>query len=362
MKRSEYLARWAGAGLGVVGGFLLGYFMVRGLGTNAHPGWAIIGLTTLEGLIFAYLGTPYVLGGWRGINFRLTSTPLPDLLSGLLGMVVGLVIALLIGFFVRDLPYGYPLSLVLALLLGAQGASVGLTRRTELSALFFGGGKAELDTHRLPGVLLDTSVIIDGRILDIAKTGFVDMPLVILSSVLRELQQVADSADVTRRRRGRRGLEVLTDMQKEPAINLQVTEDETPPDGEIDAHLVRTAKRKSWAIMTNDFNLNRIARLEGVAVLNLNELAQAMRPVAIPGEEIVVTVAREGKEPGQGVGSLDDGTMVVIQNGRRLLNQTITAVVTSVIQTSAGRMIFAEPLNADSRRSPSRVKPREESA
>ncbi len=362
MKRSEYLARFAGAGLGVVGGFLLGYFMVRGLGTNAHPGWAIIGLTTLEGLIFAYLGTPYVLGGWRGINFRLTSTPLPDLLSGLLGMVVGLVIALLIGFFVRDLPYGYPLSLVLALLLGAQGASVGLTRRTELSALFFGGGKAELDAHRLPGVLLDTSVIIDGRILDIAKTGFVDMPLVILSSVLRELQQVADSADVTRRRRGRRGLEVLTDMQKEPAINLQVTEDETPPDGEIDAHLVRTAKRKNWAIMTNDFNLNRIARLEGVAVLNLNELAQAMRPVAIPGEEIVVTVAREGKEPGQGVGSLDDGTMVVIQNGRRLLNQTITAVVTSVIQTSAGRMIFAEPLSADSRRSPSRVKPREESA
>ena len=362
MKRSERLARWAGAGLGVVGGFLLGYFMVRGLGTNAHPGWAIIGLTTLEGLIFAYLGTPYLLGGWRGINFRLTSTPLPDLLSGLLGMVIGLVIALLIGFFVRDLPYGYPLSLVLALLLGAQGASVGLTRRAELSALFFGGEKSGLDTHRLPAVLLDTSVIIDGRILDIAKTGFVDMPLVILSSVLRELQQVADSADVTRRRRGRRGLEVLTDMQKDPAINLQVTEDETPPDGEIDAHLVRTAKRKSWAIMTNDFNLNRIARLEGVAVLNLNELAQAMRPVAIPGEEILVTVAREGKEPGQGVGSLDDGTMVVVQNGRRLLNQTITAVVTSVIQTSAGRMIFAEPLSADSRRSPSRVKPREESA
>ena len=353
MKRSEYLARLAGAGLGVVGGFLLGYFMVRGLGTNAHPGWAIIGLTTLEGLIFAYLGTPYVLGGWRGINFRLTSTPLPDLLSGLLGMVIGLVIALLIGFFVRDLPYGYPLSLVLALLLGAQGASVGLTRRAELSALFFGGGKAELDEHRLPAVLLDTSVIIDGRIQDIAKTGFVDMPLVILSSVLRELQMVADSADVTRRRRGRRGLEVLTDMQKEPAINLQVTEDDTPPNGDIDAHLVRTAKRKGWAIMTNDFNLNRIARLEGVAVLNLNELAQAMRPVAIPGEEIVVTVAREGKEPGQGVGSLDDGTMVVIQNGRRLLNQTITAVVTSVIQTSAGRMIFAEPAGGSNGRRPS---------
>jgi uncharacterized protein YacL len=360
VKRSEYLARWSGAGLGLVGGFVLGYFMVRGV-PNAHPGWVIIGLTTLEGLIFAYLGTPYVLGGWRRVNFRLTSTPLPDLLSGLLGMIVGLVVAVLIGVFVRDLPYGYALSSVLALLLAAQGASVGLTRRAELTALFFGGSNRDGDTHRLPAVLLDTSVIIDGRILDIAKTGFVDMPLVILSSVLRELQMVADSADVTRRRRGRRGLDVLTEMQKEPATNLQVTEDETAPNGEIDTHLVRTAKRKGWAIMTNDFNLNRIARLEGVAVLNLNELAQAMRPVAIPGEEIVVTVAREGKEPGQGVGSLDDGTMVVIQNGRRLLNQSITAVVTSVIQTSAGRMIFAEPAGVDSRR-PNRVKPREESA
>ena len=348
MTRSEYLARFFGTGLGVVGGFLLGYFMVRA-NSNAHPGWAIIGLTTLEGLIFAYLGTPYVLGGWRRINFRLTSTPLPDLLSGLLGMTVGLVIAVLIGVFVRDLPYGYGLSFVLALLLAAQGASVGLTRRAELAALFFGGGSHEEDSHRLPAVLLDTSVIIDGRILDIAKTGFLDMPLVILSSVLRELQMVADSADATRRRRGRRGLDVLTEMQKEPTINLLVTEDDTAPSGEIDAHLVRTAKRKGWGIMTNDFNLNRIARLEGVAVLNLNELAQAMRPVAIPGEEIVVTVAREGKEPGQGVGSLDDGTMVVVQNGRRLLNQTITAVVTSVIQTSAGRMIFAEPA-ADGRR------------
>ncbi|HEV2415828.1 MAG TPA: PIN domain nuclease [Candidatus Dormibacteraeota bacterium] len=363
MKRSEYLARWAGAGLGVIGGFTLGYFMVRGLGSSAHPGWAIIGLTTLEGLIFAYLGTPYLLGGWRNFNFRLASTPLPDLLSGLLGTIVGLVIAVLIGFFVRDLPYGYALSAVLALLLAAQGASVGLTRREELTSLFFGGGPQEGTEHRVQAVLLDTSVIIDGRILDIAKTGFLDMPLIILSSVLRELQMVADSADVTRRRRGRRGLDVLTDMQKEPSINLQVTEDDAPPNTDIDQHLVRTAKRRGWAIMTNDFNLNRIARLEGVTVLNLNELAQAMRPVAIPGEEIMVTVAREGKEPGQGVGSLDDGTMVVIQNGRRLLNQTITAVVTSVIQTSAGRMIFADPIGVESRRSPNRAKPpREESA
>ena len=354
MKRSERLARWLGAALGLIGGFLLGYFLVRG-GTHSYPGYVIIGLTTAEGLIFAYLGTPYVLGGWRTFNFRLTSTPLPDLLSGVLGMVVGLVIAALIGVFVRDLPNGVLVSAILALLLAAQGASVGLTRRTELAALFFGGA-AEHKSHRLTGVLLDTSVIIDGRILDIAKTGFVDMPLIILSSVLRELQQVADSADATRRRRGRRGLEVLTEMQKDSTIPLEVVDDDVTPSVEIDAHLVRTAKRKSWGIMTNDFNLNRIARLEGVTVLNLNELAHAMRPVAIPGEEIVVMVAREGKEPGQGVGSLDDGTMVVIQNGRRLLNQTITAVVTSVIQTSAGRMIFAEPAVIDGRRTTTRPK------
>ena len=354
MKRSEKLARWLGAALGLVGGFLLGYFLVRG-GTHSYPGYVIIGLTSLEGLIFAYLGTPYVFGGWRTFNFRLTSTPLPDLLSGLLGVVVGLVIASLIGVFVRDLPNGVLLSAILALLLAAQGASIGLTRRAELAALFFGGA-SESKNHRLSGVLLDTSVIIDGRILDIAKTGFVDMPLIILSSVLRELQQVADSADATRRRRGRRGLEVLTEMQKDSTIPLEVVDDDVTPSVEIDAHLVRTAKRKSWGIMTNDFNLNRIARLEGVTVLNLNELAHAMRPVAIPGEEIVVTVAREGKEPGQGVGSLDDGTMVVIQNGRRLLNQTITAVVTSVIQTSAGRMIFAEPAALDGRRTSPRPK------
>ncbi len=351
MKRSETLARRVALGIGAVGGFVLGVAL-QGNG-SVHPGAVLITLTTLEGLIFAYLGTPYVLGGWRGFNLRLTSTPLPDLLSGLLGFVVGLVIAVLIGVFVNGLvapPTGYIVSAILALLLALQGASVGLTRRAELAALFFGSAPEE-KSHRLSGVLLDTSVIIDGRILDIAKTGFVDMSLVILSSVLRELQQVADSADATRRRRGRRGLDVLTEMQKDPTIQLEVVDDDVTPNVEIDAHLVRTAKRKGWGIMTNDFNLNRIARLEGVTVLNLNELAQAMRPVAIPGEEIVVTVAREGKEPGQGVGSLDDGTMVVIQNGRRLLNQTITAIVTSVIQTSAGRMIFAEPAGQDGRRS-----------
>ncbi len=215
MKRSDTLARRIGVGIGVVGGFFLGYALVR-LSGISHQGWVLISLTTMEGLIFGYLGTPYVLGGWRGFNQRLVSTPLPDLLSGLLGMIVGLVIAVLIGVFVRDLPYGIPLSFVLALLLALLGASVGITRREELTALFFGGAAQGDKDRRVTAVLLDTSVIIDGRIFDIAKTGFVDMPLTVLSSVLRELQLVADSADATRRRRGRRGLDVLTEMQKDP--------------------------------------------------------------------------------------------------------------------------------------------------
>jgi len=341
--RSDRLARWIGAGIGVIGGFTLGYFMDRQFGLHGGGARVTITLTTVEGFLFAYLGTPYVMGGWRNVNLSLANTPLPDLLSGLLGMIVGLVIAVLVAVFVRDFPFGVPLSAVLAVLLAAQGASLGLTRRAELAALFL-GGERPAKSSRIQAVLLDTSVIIDGRVLDIAQTGFLDMPLVVLSSVLKELQAVADSADPNRRRRGRRGLEVLTEMQKEPLAHMEVLDDDAPAATEIDQHLVRMAKLKGYAIMTNDFNLNRIAKLAEVRVLNLNELAHAMRPIAIPGEEIVVSITRAGKEPGQGVGNLDDGTMVVVENGRRLLNQTVTASVTQIIQTAAGRMIFASPV------------------
>jgi uncharacterized protein YacL len=347
--RSDRTARMVGLGVGVIGGFTLGYFMDRSFDVHAAAARVTITLTTLEGGLFAYLGTPYLLGGWRNVNLSLARTPLPDLLSGLAGMIVGLVIAVLIGVFVRDLPLGVPLSAVLAVLLAAQGATLGLTRRAELGALFFGTERAE-KSNRIEAVLLDTSVIIDGRVLDIAKSGFLDMPLVALSSVLKELQSVADSADPNRRRRGRRGLDVLTDMQKEPTVNFQVLDDDAPAGVEIDQHLVRMAQKRDYGIMTNDFNLNRIARLAQIKVLNLNELAHAMRPIAIPGEEIVVSITRAGKEPNQGVGNLDDGTMVVVENGRRLLNQTVTATVTQIIQTAAGRMIFAIPLGQEGRR------------
>jgi len=185
------------------------------------------------------------------------------------------------------------------------------------------------------------------------------MPLIVPRFVLKELQKVADSSDAIRRNRGRRGLEVLTELQKEPEIAIEFSDDDPPGESEVDSKLVRLALKSNLAILTNDFNLNRIARLEGATVLNLNELTNALKPVAIPGQELVVAVVKEGKEQGQGVGYLDDGTMVVIENGRRFLNETVTATVTSV-QTAAGRMIFASPANGSGQAPPAR-RPRRES-
>lgn len=340
------LARWTlwlATILGAAGGFLLGYAMVVSAGVEAPGKTVIIVLTTIDGLIFAYLGAPYLLGGWRNVNLRLATTPLPDLITALAGMIVGLVVAVLIGYFVRELPYGVALSAVLAALLAFLGASVGLNRRGELMALV-GGPKETAAGGRIKAVLLDTSVIIDGRLLDMVRTGFMDYPLMVTRSVLKELQLVADSADATRRSRGRRGLEVLTTLQEEPLARMDFIDDEMTGPLDIDGQLVALARKAGWAVMTNDFNLNRVARLEGVPVLNLNDLAKALKPVAIPGEELTVTVVKAGTEAGQGVGYLDDGTMVVIENGRRLINRTVAITVTSVLQTAAGRMIFASPL------------------
>jgi uncharacterized protein YacL len=323
-----------------VGGFVLGYAMVRSVNEVPPASTAIIALTSIEGLIFAYLGMPYLLGGWRNVNIRVTTTPLVDLVAGVFGAIVGLVLAVLIGSFVRDFPFGVAVSAVLAALLGFFGAQVGMTRRQELMSVF-SGHKEVPDDKRVKGVLLDTSVIIDGRILDLVRTGFLDAPLIVPRSVLKELQYVADAADARRRSRGRRGLEVLQHLQEEPKAVLRFHEDDVTGELDIDARLVRLAKQTSFAVMTNDYNLNRVARLEGVNVLNLNELANALKPIAIPGEDLTVTVVKDGKEAGQGVAYLDDGTMVVIENGRRYLNDTIPVTVTSILQTAAGRMIFA---------------------
>jgi uncharacterized protein YacL len=207
-----------------------------------------------------------------------------------------------------------------------------------LSALggLFGGEKATKTSFKI----LDTSVIIDGRIADIAETGFIDGSLVIPQFVLRELQQVADSSDGMKRNRGRRGLDVLQRIQKMPQLNIQILEDDFPNVREVDMKLIELAKLYACKIVTNDFNLNKVAQLHGVDVLNINDLANALKPVVLPGETMRVFILKEGKEYNQGVAYLDDGTMVVVDNARKMISKTIDVAVTSVLQTTAGKMIF----------------------
>jgi len=208
--------------------------------------------------------------------------------------------------------------------------------------------------------VLDTSVIIDGRIADICETGFLDGTLVVPQFVLRELQQVADSSDSMKRNRGRRGLDVLQRIQKMSHVQVQIVETDFPEVKEVDLKLIELAKRLSGKIVTNDFNLNKVAQLRGVAVLNINELANALKPVVLPGEVLRVFVLKEGKEPGQGIAYLDDGTMVVVDQGKRAIGRTIEVTVTSVLQTTAGKMIFCRWPEATAA-APAEGEPRRES-
>ena len=238
------------------------------------------------------------------------------------------------------------ISLIVALVFGYWGVTLGLNRRHEMMAIVLGPARAAgaLPAHKVDfGVLLDTSVIIDGRIMDIAQTGFLRDKMLVPHFVLAELQYIADSSDALRRNRGRRGLEVLNMLQKEPLVDIEFIDEDVPEVTEVDMKLIKLATKRNAAIMTNDYNLNRVAQLEGVRILNLNNLANALKPVVIPGEEMNVQVIKEGKEQNQGVAYLDDGTMIVVENGRRYMNQTIGVIVTSVLQTAAGRMIFATP-------------------
>jgi uncharacterized protein YacL len=239
--------------------------------------------------------------------------------------------------------------------LGYLGVSVFVMRQNDLFSVFsaFRGSAAPAgsSTSEAPGhnwaetrtILLDTSVIIDGRIADIARTGFLPGSLLIPRFVLNELQYIADSPDSLRRQRGRRGMEVLAQLQREPSIPVRISDIDVEGVREVDDKLVILARQMRCPILTNDFNLNRIAELQGVTILNINELANAVKSVMLPGEVLCVRIIQEGKEPGQGVGYMDDGTMVVVESGREHLEKEVNVLVTKVLQTAAGRMIFARP-------------------
>jgi uncharacterized protein YacL len=311
----------------------------------------------LIGLILTPLLTIRPVKALRSLLVRISAQ---SLFAILVGLVVGLIIAALLAFPLSMLPppFGQVLPFFGVLLFCYIGVSIFVMRQSDLFAVLStitnrnnpaaGGEGSGANWAESRTILLDTSVIIDGRIADIAHTGFLPGSLLIPRFVLNELQYIADSSDGLRRQRGRRGMEVLSQLQKEPTIPVRISDIDVDKVREVDDKLVILARQLRCPILTNDYNLNRVAELQGVIVLNVNELANAVKSVMLPGEILTVHVIQEGKESAQGVGYMDDGTMVVVENGREYLGKEIEVTVTKVLQTAAGRMIFARP-GTDSR-------------
>jgi uncharacterized protein YacL len=316
---------------------------------NPVPGQPAVGLA---------LGLAFALGIVL-LELRLHRVPPHNLVGALVGGVTGLLGANLVWGVIAglDLVAEHFIHAVLIVFLIYIGVVIGARRGEWFEpARIIAAFKDASRLHQYK--VLDTSVIIDGRIADICETGFLDGTLVVPQFVLRELQQVADSSDSMKRNRGRRGLDVLQRIQKMSHVQVQIVETDFPEVKEVDLKLIELAKRLSGKIVTNDFNLNKVAQLRGVAVLNINELANALKPVVLPGEVLRVFVLKEGKEPGQGIAYLDDGTMVVVDQGKRAIGRTIEVTVTSVLQTTAGKMIFCRWPEATA---PAEGEPRRES-
>lgn len=330
-------AAWSGSSFGML--------QTSGTYYMNVAGGAVLGVmvaTMLAGRLIRYMQ--------QGVE-QTASLPLKQLLSGAVGLLAGLLLAVLLYPAVSGMEgIGRLIPAVMALVFGYTGMRIGLLKQEDLAA----GWSTMMEQRREAPVskeagsfeehkILDTSVIIDGRIADICKTGFIEGTLVIPEFVLEELQHIADSSDLLKRNRGRRGLDILNKIQKELDVKVLIYEGDFEEIGEVDSKLVKLAKALHGKVVTNDFNLNKVCELQGVSVLNINDLANAVKPVVLPGEEIIVQVIKDGKEHGQGVAYLDDGTMIVVEGGRDYIGATMEVLVTSVLQTSAGRMIFAKP-------------------
>jgi len=289
------------------------------------------------------MGTPHPRG-----QVRQPQVSTSVILAALVGLVIALLLSVLMAFPLSMLPglWGQVTPTVVSFFLCLIFISITVSRRRELLPIIGITSPAGTRSIGQPipqngQLIVDTSTLIDGRIADISQAGFIPGSLIIPRFVLDELQHIADSYDSMRRNRGRRGLEILTRLQQESNTPLEISDLDAKDITDVDSKLVKLAKSLGCAIITNDFNLNQVAKIQGVQVLNVNELANAVRPVALPGEEMQVSIIQEGKEFGQGLGFLDDGTMIVVENGLRYINSSITVVVTRVLQTAAGRMIFA---------------------
>jgi len=348
--------------LGAVSGLALYMYIVKvmamvNITNDAKSNIIGIIISSLTSGSMLFILSPWLIKQGRNtanwIERELAKVPTVDVVLGSVGLIIGLVISYLITSLITNIiPFsilGSILSTLIYIFMGYLGIKVSTKKMGELPNIqeifrknLLKDRGIKKDYHGSPKVL-DTSVIIDGRIADICRTGFVEGPLVIPGFVLEELRHIADSSDSLKRNRGRRGLDILNMIQKELDIEVKMYEKDFPDIAEVDSKLLKLAQVLEGKVITNDYNLNKVAEFQGVPVLNINELANAVKPVVLPGEEMIVQVVKDGKESGQGLAYLDDGTMIVVESGKKYIGQTIGVLVTSVLQTAAGRMIFAKP-------------------
>jgi uncharacterized protein YacL len=368
IRRARNVSRIIGAGVGFVFGVLYGVFILSGtpgvLTQNTTTAGAALLAAGAAGAASLALAAPLLsIEPYLWLERNLEEAPPGQLIGAMIGLIAALLIATMLAVLLNPLPYGLGvlLSLGLATVLVYVGVRTGSRRKDALGVVFGRntpvnideGGPAPLDGQP---VIVDTSVLIDGRIVDVAAAGFVPGRLLIPGFVLEELQRVADSADPFRRQKGRRGLGVVDALQKSEEVVCELVDLDFPGTPDVDARLVKLARARGAALMTQDYNLNRLAQIEGVRVLNLNDLANAVKPIVGAGESMAITIVKEGKEPHQGVGYFEDGTMVVVENGSSRVDETVTVTVTTVLQTTAGRMIFAT-LAADDSTKPRVLRP-----
>ena len=366
----DFLLKKILRGLFTIIGMTLGYFIGEALLksnsisiANSFKGNGVLGVLFLFLSIIVFGLILFLISPWINMvisrfmdyierNFQ--RIPAGEIIWGTAGAIIGLIISSLVVMPLNRWPVvGTIVPIVINVLMAALCANIATRKREDLTAFFSNfkktagaNDKKAKTVSKVDFKVLDTSVIIDGRIFDICQTGFVEGTLVIPNFVLEELRHIADSSDALKRNRGRRGLDILNKIQKELNINVQIYEKDFPDIAEVDSKLLKLAQVLNGKVVTNDYNLNKVAEFQGVPVLNINELANAIKPVVLPGEEMKIQIVKDGKESGQGVAYLDDGTMIVVEEGRRFIGATIMVIVTSVLQTAAGRMIFAKPKEA----------------
>lgn len=347
--------RVVGLAVGILIGVVFGALIEVG-GTSQNAGAAVAAVVIAIGAIGYILG-PHVLRGvvWRAKQ-GVAEASTQDIVAVALGSAFGALVAAPIAFIVSLVPgrLGDVVALVIAICIVASAVVVAQLRKQDLIDPWFrrrehnerAGDIVVPTTAALPAVMIDTNIMIDGRVGDVVRSGFLTDKILVPQFILSELQRIADADDPVRRARGRRGLEALNRLRHEIPERVEVVDEPVPEEKHVDAKLIRLARGRGCRILTNDYNLEKVAQVQGVEVLNLNELTNALRPVVRPGEEITLSVVQEGREAGQGVGFLDDGTMVVVDGGRRLVGSESSVTVTRLLQTGAGRMVFATPKQA----------------